>query len=303
LINQLLDGVKLSRKKPKTEPPLPTLSPSAVGIEDMLTSAENLKSKPQEVGKQQVIELDKKVNQDGIFQGKQRKKIMLQLVSKWLPTGPAVAILQGFPGSGKSQMALEVAANSQRCIDPFEPQLESPTPSLDLLTDIALALESEGIYDLMQELEKGSNGDLYQALLRVLRRERILIILDEFQRLFPKANTLPPKSWQFLVEKLNNSNRPAGRLLLISNRSIKSARWCENCITKELSGLTATEAATFLFELLKSKNLSSKVPDNRLEEIGIRLEGDGVRPDKWVREEEIGSDTIAFIKKGTQQIY
>jgi tetratricopeptide (TPR) repeat protein len=207
------------------------------------------------------------------FHGQQRREIIRHLVTEWLPSGPAVAILQGFPGCGKTQLSLAVAVKSQRSLDPIEPQSESSNPSFDLLTDLAFALDSEGIPDLMQELDMGANGDLFNALLKVLRREQILIILDEFQRLFADTNTLPPESWQSLVEKLNNSNRPLGRLMLISNRSIKSARWCESCITKELKGLTDPEAETFLLELLNSKGLTSKIPAERLKEIGHRLGG------------------------------
>ena len=270
LIDRLLDGINPNRRKPETEPLLPNLKSSAVVSEDKIGLTDDILLSD---GKDQLVDFKKVIKPAYLFQGKQSNEIIRYLVSEWLPVGPAVAILQGFSGCGKSQLALAVAANSQRCLDPFEPQLESPNSSLDILIDIALALENEGIHDLMLELEKGTNGDLFKALLIVLRREPIFIIVDEFQRFFSETNTLPPKSWQYLVEKLNNSNRPAGRLLLISNRSVKSSRWCENCIIKELEGFTSTEAADFLFKLLKSKKLSSKVPSDRLEEIGLRLGG------------------------------
>ncbi len=273
LINRLLDGVNMNRRKPKTEPALPSMQASSVTSEDMqdVVDIDDDILHPKE--KQHLTGSEKEMTPMFNMHGHQCNEIIHHFVSKWLPTGPTVAILQGFPGTGKSQLALVVAANSQHCLDPFEPQYESDNPSLDILTEIAFSLKSEGIYDLMNELEKGSNGNMFNALLRVLRRERILIILDEFQRLLNDSDTLPPKDWQILIEKLNNSNRPAGRLLLISNRFIKNARWCENCITKKLNGLTAPEAATFLFELLKLKNLSSKVPNDRIEEIGCRLGG------------------------------
>ena len=86
-------------------------------------------------------------------------------------------------------------------------------------------------------------------------------------------DSLPPKNWRLLVERLNNSHPPAGRLLLISNRSVKNARWCEKSVSKELKGLSAGEAARFLQAYLASKNLSAKVPVERLEEIGHRLGG------------------------------
>jgi tetratricopeptide (TPR) repeat protein len=213
------------------------------------------------------------VKREDHFHGKQRGELLNFFVSDWLPNGPAVAMLQGFPGCGKTQLASSVAAQAPRTLDPVEPQLESDDPSLDLLTDLALALDYEGIHDLMQELEKGADGDLYDALLRVLRRERILVIIDEFQRILSDKDRLPPKSWQNLVERLNNSPRPAGRLLLISNRSIKTVRWCEKSASRELKGLTDSEAADFLQAYLAAKDLSEKVPTERFIEIGHRLGG------------------------------
>jgi hypothetical protein len=41
----------------------------------------------------------------GKFYGKKREAILDGLVKKWLPGGMPVAILQGFPGCGKSQLA------------------------------------------------------------------------------------------------------------------------------------------------------------------------------------------------------
>lgn len=205
--------------------------------------------------------------------GKQRSELLNYFATDWLPNGPPVAILQGFPGCGKTQLASAIAASAPLSLDPIEPSPDAQDPSLDILMGLADALASEGISDLMDEFEKGADGDLFNALLKVLRRERILIVIDEFQRLFANRDTLPPVGWQHLIEKLNNSNRPVGRLLLISNRAVKKVRWCEKCDIQELKGLTDSEAAAFLADLLKSKDLTSKVPTERLEEICHRLGG------------------------------
>ncbi|MDD2735230.1 MAG: tetratricopeptide repeat protein [Desulfuromonadaceae bacterium] len=210
---------------------------------------------------------------DDHFHGKQRGELLNFFVSEWLPNGPAVAMLQGFPGCGKTQLALAVAAQATKSLDPLEPQLASQDPSLDLLTDLALALDYEGIHDLMLELDKGAEGDLFNALLRVLRREQVLIIVDEFQRLLSDKDNLPSEHWRLLVEKFNNSIQPPGRLLLISNRAVKSARWCEKSVSKELKGLSNTEAAGLLETYLASKDLTANVPAERLIEIGQRLGG------------------------------
>jgi tetratricopeptide (TPR) repeat protein len=213
------------------------------------------------------------LGQESRCHGKQRAELLRFFVTDWLPGGPAVAMLQGFPGCGKTQLASEIAVRAARSLDPVEPQLGANDPSLDLLTDLALALDYDGIHDLMMEIEKGAQGNVFDVFLRVLTRERILVIIDEFQRLLGEKDNLPPKEWQDLIERLNNSHRAAGRLLIISNRSIKNARWCEKAVSKEVKGLSGKEAAGFLHAYLASKELSNKVPEERLEEIGVRLGG------------------------------
>jgi hypothetical protein len=213
------------------------------------------------------------VKREDHFHGKQRGELLNFFVSDWLPNGPAVAILQGFPGCGKTQLARSVAEKSARSSVQVLPQSESPDPTTDLLTDLAVALSDRGIPDLQREMDRGVNGDLFNVLLRILRREKVLIVIDEFQRLFADNKPSPPKKWQQLVEELNNSPAPNGRLLLISNRSIPTARWCESCVTRKLEGLTVTEAAACLLELLESANVTAKVPAERVEEMGHRLGG------------------------------
>jgi len=205
--------------------------------------------------------------------GKQHGELLHYFVTNWLPKGPPVAILQGFPGCGKTQLATAVASSAPHKIIQIQPPPDAQDPSLDILKDLEEPLASEGISDLADEFEKGAEGDLFNALLKVLRRERILIVIDEFQHLFANRDTLPPVGWQHLIEKLNNSIRPAGRLLLISNRAVKKEPWCEKCVAKELKGLTDTEATEFLTDLLKSKDLTAKVPPERMEEICRRLDG------------------------------
>lgn len=262
LITKLLDGVDSRRKKPVEEPPLPDM-------ESTLMSGAALSGGE----KQQQSESNKETPPNSKFHGKQHSKLLHYFVADWLPNGPQIAILQGFSGCGKTQLATAVASNAPHKIIQIEPPQDAQDPSLNILIDLAEKLDGEGIPDLMDAFGKGADGDLFNALLKVLRRERILIIIDEFQRLFANRDTLPPIGWQQLVEKLNNSIRPAGRLLLISNRAVKKVVWCENCVTKELKGLTDSEAAAFLAEQLQSKDLTAKVPTERMEEICRRLDG------------------------------
>ena len=181
------------------------------------------------------------------FHGQQRDKILGHLVDGWLPGGPPVAILQGFPGCGKSQLARAVATNAPRSLDPVEPQMDSADPVVDLFLDLAIALEAHGVPGLVQEIDKGDKAKLDKALLDVLRHKQILIVVDEFQRLLPKDKSTPPQVWAKLVEDLNNSTHAQGRLLLISNRVIKTERWSENCQVEEVQGLPDQEAEALIY--------------------------------------------------------
>ena len=207
------------------------------------------------------------------FHGEQRERVLRHLADEWLPGGPPVALVQGFPGCGKSQMAVAIAAKAARSLDPIQPQTDSADPVLDLFFDLAFALEAVGIRGLLQEFDKGANANLGKALLEILRHEEILIVLDEFQRLLPKESTMPPEPWARVVEQLNNSMLPCGRLLLISNRSIKTARWCESCEVQEIRGLPDQEAEALFTELLESKGLGDKVPREQRRGIVHRLSG------------------------------
>ena len=207
------------------------------------------------------------------FYGQQRDKILERLINKWLPEGPPVAILQGFPGCGKTQLARAAAKEAPQSIDPVEPPMVSTESVVDLFLDLAIALEAHNVPSLVQEINKGDKARLDKALLDVLRHKPILIVVDEFQRLLPKDKSTPPDLWARLVEDLNNSPHAQGRLLLISNRVIKAERWSENCHVEEVQGLPDQEAELLFTELLESQSLEGVVPPGRRREIVHRLGG------------------------------
>jgi tetratricopeptide (TPR) repeat protein len=254
-------------------------------IPDLLKQLSNLSDLTRLAGAAQVLDEEMgripvqnpstaiKTPQGSKYHGKQRNELLQYFLSDWLVKGPPVAILQGFPGCGKTQLSREIEERSGRHSFKVYIQPDAPDPSESPLEELAEKLQFAGIVDLVRELDKGAHGDLFKALLRVLRRERILIVIDEFQWLFGDRNTLPPKKWQQLVEELNSSATPKGRLLLISNRTINIALWCESCVSRRLDGLTDKEAADLLREQLDRDGLTAKFPLDRMTEIGHRLGG------------------------------
>ena len=136
------------------------------------------------------------------FHGKQRKELCAALRGNWLFSDPRVAVIVGFPGSGKTEMAREVgnAASAESWpVVRVEPQDGSPDPEQDVFLDLAVGLEALGMSHLSEELDKGTDANLGGTLLRTLRSKRVLIIVDEFQRLFPKDHAAPSKQWQWVV--------------------------------------------------------------------------------------------------------
>jgi len=207
------------------------------------------------------------------FYGEKRNGIFIDLIENWKPQGPAISIIQGFPGTGKSQLAKEVALHFTQVLPFIEPPLESISREKDLLIDIASSLEEEGFPEVSQELDKGSSWGPFSALLKIIRREPILLVIDEFQRLFEGTSTTPPSRWCKFMEQVNNSPGTKGRLILITNRMTNEDRWCESSKPIVLEGLSDSEAGDFLYKALNSKGISEKVPSDRLNEIGHRLGG------------------------------
>src|SRR6185436_7832550 len=99
------------------------------------------------------------------FHGQQRDAIVRHLVNKWLPNGPAVTILQGFPGCGKSQLAASVAEKAAKSLAPIKPPDDAADPVLDVLMDLAFALDAKGIPGMLQAFDK--SGQTIQGLGKV----------------------------------------------------------------------------------------------------------------------------------------
>ncbi len=265
LIKELLDGVKLDRKKPATEPPVPTLRRTMPFVAKPQT-------RPQPSERDSAESISKTANYNEIF-GEGRKAVLLGLEKEWMRSRRVVALLQGFPGTGKTRLASSISFPGWVTLDPVQVGLDSDDRETDLLMDLATSLDIKGFGDLAQELEKGVASDPLAALRRLIRRERVVVIIDEFQRLFSNANACPPEDWREFIEGLNNAAGSEGKLLLISNRATTQDRWSEGCVVKNLKKLSDYEGSDFLRECLIERDLLNRIPNSRLVEIAGRLGG------------------------------
>ena len=270
LINLLIDGVKIGRKKPQSEPPVPSFrAPNEKRLTRRVESVANPNTANQTGQTQAGFTTD---NSGEIF-GDSRKAVFKSLEREWLYSRRVVALLQGFPGTGKTRLAASIASGDWITLDPVQVGVESENRETDLFMDLATSLEFQGIEDLSQDLAKGEASNPLEVLRRIIRQKKVILIIDEFQRLFSKEQTYPPSNWQEFIEGLNNSPGSEGKLLLISNRIILQDRWNEGCVVKDLQRLPDVEAAAFLSDYLVERNVTNRVPRGRLIEIGRRLGG------------------------------
>ncbi|MFD8741105.1 hypothetical protein ACFV06_40240, partial [Streptomyces sp. NPDC059618] len=123
------------------------------------------------------------------------------LSGTWLSDGPAVAVLAGFSGLGKSDIAYEVAERSNRPWA-FE-NLISDNLTLDEITlNVAESLEACGSNTMADLL----GGDFVASFVKSLE-EPILIVLDDFHELLDEQG-LPPREFRTLIHRLCTA-RPA----------------------------------------------------------------------------------------------
>lgn len=265
LIKALIEGVNLDRKKPTTEPPLPTLLRTVPSVADAVAGPQPSKKVSAEI-------ISHNQSHDDIF-GEGRKEVVIELEKEWLRSRRVVALLQGFPGTGKTRLASSISFPRWVTLDPVQVGVDSEDREADLLMDLATSLDLKGFGDLGQELEKGEGSNLFAALRRLIRRERVIVIVDEFQRLFSNTKECLPEDWREFIESLNNAAGSEGKLLLISNRAAPQDRWSEGCVVKILKKLNDSEGSHFLRKCLIERDVLDRIPNSRMVEIASRLGG------------------------------
>ena len=209
--------------------------------------------------------------------GAQRQLLLEWLTKSWLSEGPTICFIEGFPGVGKTALAgdlCEVAqrdAGFQTC---FEEVTDRPDPSLnDLFVDLAANLSSHcHLPDMEAVLLADGEMNLTRALDRALR-QRVLIVIDDAQRLFKPDTGEPIDEFASILASIGSRRGHGGRLVLLSDRLLVQGRWSTEMAIKKLGELQPEEAIGLLEDRLAEANIPESVDDERKKDLVQALGG------------------------------
>lgn len=203
--------------------------------------------------------------------GKAHNDLLNWLVKDWWLNGPAVCVIQGFPGVGKNHVADVLVERLQKeRNDPLAVQVECPESHLGLVDDLYLALaqalDVKGKSEFANDLSD-------RGLLRLLQRP-ILIVVDELQRSFFERPGSPAKPLASRLSQVARLGPIPGRLLLLTSREVDATeRWAERCEIKSLSGLNPEDGTEFLTRVVTEKGMPEAIPEHRRRDIAQWLGG------------------------------
>ena len=203
--------------------------------------------------------------------GAQRQQLLDWMRTTWLRDGPPICIVEGFPGVGKTALADDLCGAAkndvayQAC---FEEVTNRPAPSLtDLFLDLAANLTGHCHQpDMEAALLADGELNLARALDRALRN-KVLIVIDEVQRLFKADSGEPSEELASVLSVIGPNRGHKGRLLLLSDRLLVQGRWSADIPVKRLNELQPDEAIA----LLDDRLLAAGIPDAVLEERKLDL--------------------------------
>jgi tetratricopeptide (TPR) repeat protein len=201
------------------------------------------------------------------YAGKCRAAILEDLSSGWLKEGPAVCILQGFSGVGKSALARELCKKLQEhnAIEEYiiHDVIDSAnTSALEILMELAIKLSQLGQPQMERVLFGQSNPNLAYAVELALRRP-VLIVLDEAQRLLRASDGAALAEINGVFALLRDRPTLPGRLLLLSNQLVQEERWSEWILKKTLNRLEPNEAIFALDKKLEEAGLTPEISEER----------------------------------------
>lgn len=181
------------------------------------------------------------------------KSLIQWLSADWGDSGNPVAVIEGFPGLGKTDAALEFRKNWGG----------GPTAYLsgascvrfdDFLLGVASGLADSGLNRFAAE------DDWHGVLHDVMRRERVLIILDDFDRVLDENRQIADDYLRRFVRSVAAS-RGEGRLLLVTNQSPETDEWLDSALIKTVTPPPPDESARFLRQEMARRGIAeAEVP-------------------------------------------
>jgi tetratricopeptide (TPR) repeat protein len=205
--------------------------------------------------------------------GQQHNAVLEWLVGDWWQKGPPVAVIQGFPGIGKTEIALQAMTEFRKAHSNVPTVLfDCPETTTGLADDLLLTLAEElaalGDTDLIESVERGE--DVNSIFSRVLAVPR-LIIVDEAQRLLIGSTSGVSAAIAATLERFSRTADAEGRLLLLSNRDFGTARWTERVESMTLLAPKPNDAEALLHAELQRRNLGEAIPARRYRDVVIWL--------------------------------
>ncbi|HYN78175.1 MAG TPA: ATP-binding protein [Lamprocystis sp. (in: g-proteobacteria)] len=198
---------------------------------------------------------------------KNQQALLDWLCNHWLDSGPGVAFVEGFDGTGKSTVARETVRRAEAGgwrAALLRPSESRATAADDLILEIAQELAFKGEKGLVQALDQGQ--DLWEALARVLSGTRTLLVIDEAQvAMLDEGGRLPTEVHSFVRQIASRVQQ--GRLLLVSDRAFPDGLASGRHTIRRLDGLTDEEAVAYLTGRLTADGIPDAVPPERRLEV------------------------------------
>lgn len=196
--------------------------------------------------------------------GQGHTNLLNWLANSWLKQGPPICFVEGFSGTGKTRIIAGnlMTAPGWKAIKVDMPEQSNPLD--DLLLKLATESEELGYQELVTAIDMGES--LPKALTNLLR-QKILIVIDEFQRAFLPGSGRPISSLEQLLSRIAQRPNLPGRILLLSNQLVEQGLWSEPYEIRTLSSLSLPEAEEFLDRLLKEKGREQEVPLERRQDV------------------------------------
>ncbi len=194
-----------------------------------------------------------------------------------------ICIVEGFSGLGKTSIArqLQLKSISASCKALLLTLPDGALSIDDFYLELAAELSSMDIYGLEEAIS--NNKPLTIALRKILERENLWIIIDEFQNVSDDAGQLMEEVQRLIGSISTHSTK--GKIVAFSNQIIQRGKWLDQVVFKKLGGPTNEEALSRLENLMHDKGIVEKIEDAKKRDI-IRILGNNPRAiniftDRW----------------------